>query len=359
MQAKTLNYVGSVLVFTASISAVPPAGAVELWEIFTPVAGVQAPEMATAPEREVIFASDLNAVVPLAPVVGHSPNDTTKGSIQPSVQEPITPMVFASDQEANSSPAALALAAAPPATLGTSSPTDRKELWALFAPGAAGSGEDHADAVSPLAEVLLESGELLRVTQAMEEIPNAYSNALTFPTPTAVNAVADTALDRPIFGLTLNAAVRAELMEGIAKLDGDRAIQDLAVEKFGSWEAPHYEASIAAARFAGRDFHWAAPAFYSRPLYFEQPNLERYGHHVAFCEHDNFTQSAISAAHFFATIPVLPYAIGANTPDECSYVLGSYRPGSCNPHQLVKPPKSLKGLIFEGIAVTGLVFLIP
>jgi hypothetical protein len=106
-------------------------------------------------------------------------------------------------------------------------------------------------------------------------------------------------------------------------------------------------------------FSWAAPALYTNPIYFEQPNVERYGHYVAVCKRDNLTQSAISAAHFFVSVPALPYMVGAKGPCECNYVLGSYRPGSCNPHQLVKPPLSLRGLVYEGVAATGLVFLLP
>ncbi|CAN0354948.1 unnamed protein product, partial [Ectocarpus sp. 4 AP-2014] len=119
------------------------------------------------------------------------------------------------------------------------------------------------------------------------------------------------------------------------------------------------EATLTPPRFAGTLSTFAAPAAYSRPLYVEEHNLERYGHHVAFCKHDNLTQSAISAAHFFATVPVLPYKMVANHPGECNYVLGTYRPGSCNPHQLLKPQLSVGGGVAEGIAVTGLIFLIP
>lgn len=164
-------------------------------------------------------------------------------------------------------------------------------------------------------------------------------------------------LARPIGQLTLNAAAEPELIAQMEKIPESFGIRDAASERFGSWEQGAMPPPTA--RFAPYAKHFAAPAVYSRPLYFEQPNVERYGHYVRVCRRDNLTQSAISAAHFFATVPVLPYKMGAHCPDECSYVLGAYRPGSCNPHQLVWPELSLRGLTFEAAAVTGLVFLIP
>lgn len=164
-------------------------------------------------------------------------------------------------------------------------------------------------------------------------------------------------LARPIGQLSLNAAAEPQLVEQMEKIPEAFAIKDAATERFGAWGTGATEPPYS--RFAPMAFHFAAPAVYSRPLYFEQPNVERYGHYVGVCRRDNLTQSAISAAHFFATVPVLPYKMGANCPDECNYVLGAYRPGSCNPHQLVWPEFSLRGLAFEGAAVTGLIFLIP
>ena len=166
-------------------------------------------------------------------------------------------------------------------------------------------------------------------------------------------------LERPVFVLTVDGAPSAEVTEGFAALSDEYSITDSSEERFGSWRAPVGDAAYAPPRFAPTAFHWAAPAVFSRPLYFEQPNLERYGHYPALCKADVLTPSAVSAAHFFATVPVLPYQLGAEPPDECNYVLGSYRPGSCNPHQLIRPKFSLRGLAYEAVAATGLVYLIP
>lgn len=195
------------------------------------------------------------------------------------------------------------------------------------------------------------------------EIPNPFGESSTVKVTQSLEVVpappALTGLNRPIVTLTLDAAASPELVANLSKLKTDVAIRDESIDRFGSWDAPTSEASGAPSRFNPQLVNWAAPAFYTNPLYFEQPNVERYGHYVGICDGDNLTQSAISAAHFFVCVPVLPYKIGAECPTECNYTLGSYRPGSCNPHQLVKPPLSLRGLVFEGAAATGLVFLLP
>ncbi|MEO0528938.1 MAG: hypothetical protein AAF266_00025 [Planctomycetota bacterium] len=347
MQAlPTRSKVLTSLVLACLLASVP-AHAEELWEIFAPAeVAEKKQEQTEPPPLEAFFGRDDKAP-------DRSP-DHASGSAPHDFQEPDTAEFLVSD---------LGSVETAPVTRAESQPSaaseGNQELWAIFA-----QAINDADRIRTNSEgqsSVFVSGPGLSVTQAVEEIPPAFFEPLTLP-PTATAAVnADEAvtLQRPIEALTLDAAVRPELREGIARLEGSLAIQDIAVDRFGAWEAPQYDASMAAPRFTEREFRWASPAFYSRPLYFEQPNLERYGHHVALCERDNLTQSAISTAHFFATVPVLPYAMGANTPDECSYVLGAYRPGSCNPHQIVKPRLSLRGLVYQGAVTTGLVFLLP
>ncbi len=101
-------------------------------------------------------------------------------------------------------------------------------------------------------------------------------------------------------------------------------------------------------------YNWDATCFAHQPLYFEEINLERYGYGCCTC-----LQSAYSAAHFFATVPALPYCIGAHCPFECQYALGHYRPGSCPPWRYHLPPCSARGGISEAGALTGFIFMIP
>jgi len=100
---------------------------------------------------------------------------------------------------------------------------------------------------------------------------------------------------------------------------------------------------------------WEASCFCHRPLYFEEINLERYGYGFSEC-----LQPAVSACHFFGTVPALPYKAAVDPPWECDYALGHYRPGSCPPwrYHCCSRVSGLGALSAAGVA-TGLVFLIP
>jgi hypothetical protein len=112
---------------------------------------------------------------------------------------------------------------------------------------------------------------------------------------------------------------------------------------------------LGAARYwARQSYVWDATCFAHRPLYFEEINLERYGYGCHDC-----LQPFASAAHFFATVPALPYCMAADCPGECQYTLGHYRPGSCPPWRCHRPPISTRGGISEAGVLTGLIFLIP
>jgi hypothetical protein len=95
-------------------------------------------------------------------------------------------------------------------------------------------------------------------------------------------------------------------------------------------------------------YTWKASNLCHKPLYFEQPRVERYGHSLP----PPF-QAAASAAIFFGTIPILPYKMGLELPRECIYSLGYYRPGSCAPYQIPGFPLSARGALLQ----TGLIGL--
>ena len=94
---------------------------------------------------------------------------------------------------------------------------------------------------------------------------------------------------------------------------------------------------------------WKASAMCHKPLYFEDEQLERYGHSFTPC-----IEPFVSGAHFFATIPVLPYCMGVEPPNECIYALGHYRPGDCAPYMCNPVPLSCRGALFEAGAVVGI-----
>ncbi len=91
-----------------------------------------------------------------------------------------------------------------------------------------------------------------------------------------------------------------------------------------------------------------------RPLYFEEVNAERYGYTPGYC-----IQPLVSAGHFFATIPTLPYQMFAQPPCECIYTLGHYRPGSCAGYRPSRWPMHLGAGIAEAAVIVALVALIP
>lgn len=101
-------------------------------------------------------------------------------------------------------------------------------------------------------------------------------------------------------------------------------------------------------------FTWKASALCHKPLYFEQTQLERYGHSCG-----PYIQPLVSGAHFFLTVPILPYKMGLYPPNECMYSLGYYRPGNCAPYLLDPLPLSVRASLFQAGAVVGAAALIP
>jgi hypothetical protein len=107
-------------------------------------------------------------------------------------------------------------------------------------------------------------------------------------------------------------------------------------------------------RFASTTMTWKAAGYCHKPLYFEDWELERYGH-----SRGMFVDPFIAGAHFFVTLPILPYKAGMQAPWECVYPLGYYRPGSCAPWTVPGVPYSPRGFAVQAATVTGLVFLLP
>ena len=101
-------------------------------------------------------------------------------------------------------------------------------------------------------------------------------------------------------------------------------------------------------------FTWKASNLCYKPLYFEDVQLERYGH---YCH--PLLQPALSRVRFWLTIPCLPYLIGVDPPNQCVYDLGYYRPGNCAPSMIEPIPISLRGAVLEAGAVVGLCAALP
>lgn len=124
------------------------------------------------------------------------------------------------------------------------------------------------------------------------------------------------------------------------------------------WELPA-ECGLGGLRHIERQwipstFAWHASALCHKPLYFEEVQLERYGHTAG-----PIRQPILSAAHFCKNLICLPYHMGINPVNECQYALGYYRPGSCAPWMIDPIPLSLRGAIAETAVILGGVYVIP
>ena len=97
---------------------------------------------------------------------------------------------------------------------------------------------------------------------------------------------------------------------------------------------------------------WKASNLCHKPLYFENTQLERYGH-----SRGPIAQPIHSTLHFFTRLVALPYMTGICPPNECEYALGYYRPGNCAPWLKEPIPISLQGIRREALFVTGAAFI--
>ncbi len=101
-------------------------------------------------------------------------------------------------------------------------------------------------------------------------------------------------------------------------------------------------------------YTWKASSLCHKPLYFEEEALERYGH-----SHGWICEDLVSCAHFFGNVALLPYHVGVETPCECIYDLGVYRPGDCAPYILDPFPISLRGCCTAAVGYGAVVALFP
>jgi len=110
-------------------------------------------------------------------------------------------------------------------------------------------------------------------------------------------------------------------------------------------------------------YPWEASYLCHRPLYFEEINLERLGY--MYCDHRckgipaAIVQPVLSGAHFFATVPILPYKMVVEPPCKSIYTLGHYRPGSPVPYRINRIPLRPTASVVEAAVITGMVIAIP
>jgi hypothetical protein len=99
--------------------------------------------------------------------------------------------------------------------------------------------------------------------------------------------------------------------------------------------------------------NWSPARFHTNPLYFEQDSLERFEP-----TSPAWAQPAISYAQFLGTFPVLPYKMGAHSPRERKFSIGHYPEGQ-RIHRSRDVGNIRRGILFQSVATTGLIFVIP
>ena len=92
---------------------------------------------------------------------------------------------------------------------------------------------------------------------------------------------------------------------------------------------------------------WRSPNMKHRPLYFEEPNLERYGH-----THPRL-QPLLSGAHFFKSVALLPYKTGVTPATTCKYSIGHDRPGDCVPTIREQHPFNPRAALRQAVVTVG------
>ena len=101
-------------------------------------------------------------------------------------------------------------------------------------------------------------------------------------------------------------------------------------------------------------FQWKASNISYCPLYFQDVQLERYGH-----TYPDYIQPFVSVTKFGTQLIGLPYQMGIDSPHKTVTPLGYYQPGEPAPKLCYQIPLSLKGAVYQAATVTGLIYLIP
>lgn len=108
---------------------------------------------------------------------------------------------------------------------------------------------------------------------------------------------------------------------------------------------------LAPRNFGGVDYCWAPTDLWSYPLYFEDYELERYGH-TRGC-----LQPLWSVGRFGVQVFGLPYQMTIDPICKRRYALGYYRPGACVPYKYYQAPWNTQAAIVEAGVLTGAYYL--
>ena len=113
------------------------------------------------------------------------------------------------------------------------------------------------------------------------------------------------------------------------------------------------EATPVERRSADVAVSWVPPNQRHLPVYLEDVAVERYGQTIS-----PIAQPVISGGRFLAQATLLPYQMGVDAPRRLQYDVGYARPGSPAPAVREHLPLSLRGVVYQGAASTGLLFFV-
>jgi hypothetical protein len=133
--------------------------------------------------------------------------------------------------------------------------------------------------------------------------------------------------------LTVDSMVRpsSDLSSVFARLKTDRSFVESGSPETGnrsSFDSNLDREILDQPDWSQLSYCWETPVFSHRPLYFEQPNLERYG-----SRNPNYVTPLLSAGHFYGSLFLMPWQMVREHPCDCRSTLGNRRPGNCNPLQ--------------------------
>ena len=148
----------------------------------------------------------------------------------------------------------------------------------------------------------------------------------------------------PLARVSLSSAARLESVSGL-RLDEPK---DDAGEAFAKTNV-QYEHSFARQFRPNRNQH----PIWHKPLYFEDPNLERCGRGTGI-----YTE-VVSAVRLFGRIPTLPSMLGTNPPFECVRALPDCPAGHRFGHDAYLSVPEIDGAVLQIAATVAPVFLIP
>ena len=134
---------------------------------------------------------------------------------------------------------------------------------------------------------------------------------------------------------------------------------DQDIREFAAQQAQQYNVHLQREGFPQRSFtgvvyNWEASNLHYLPLYFQDPQLERYGH-----TYPCYLQPAASIARFGVQLIGMPYQMAIKPPWCPEYPLGWYRPGDVAPKLCYQIPWNTKAAAVEAGVITGAFFIIP